>query len=414
MAVRGRNQGVHREYGMINIRKGGQLMKEEMIVRRLGAADYDEALDFLNMVYSMAGRPHDFLRALPRMWARDDAHMGKHIAVIRAGKIRSMLGVYPLPVQICGRKLLFSTVGNVATHPYETGKGYMSLLLDAAMTRLDEIGADASRLSGLRHRYARYGYEPVGLQHFFMLTAHNIRMKRPGAGRGISFRAIGAQDTEILNCADAMRRRLPMAAERGEAEDFYRVLSAWESRPAAAFRAGRMIGYLVPDQTGGTINECIAGDDEETLDMLCAWLTENGLSAVRIPVDSWRAGLIRLMNGLCESVSSGSPCRFYLRNWDRVTDALLALRSSMGSLPSGETVIGIEGWGALHMKVDGVRTSVVRTEEAPEIRLSSAQAAQLLAGPMKPECVCEMPEQLNSLLSAWLPLPLSWCTLDRV
>ena len=73
-------------------------MKEEMIVRRLGAADYDEALDFLNMVYSMAGRPHDFLRALPRMWARDDAHMGKHIAVIRAGKIRSMLGVYPLPV----------------------------------------------------------------------------------------------------------------------------------------------------------------------------------------------------------------------------------------------------------------------------------------------------------------------------
>ena len=389
-------------------------MKEEIIVRRLGAADYDEALDFLNMVYSMAGRPHDFLRALPRMWARDDEHMGRHIAVIRAGKIRSMLGVYPLPVQICGRKLMFSTVGNVATHPYETGKGYMSLLLDAAMKRLDEIGADASRLSGLRHRYARYGYEPIGLQHSFTLTAHNIRMKRPDAGRGITFKPIGAQDTEVMSCAAAMHRGLPMFAERGEAEEFYRVLSAWESRPAAAFRDGRMIGYLAPDQAGGAISECIAGDDEETLDMLCAWLTENGLSAVRVSVDSWRAGLIRLMNGLCESVVSGSPCRFYLRNWDRVTDALLALRSGMTNLPSGEVIVGVEGWGALHMKADGKKTSVVRTEKEPEIRLSPAQAAQLLAGPMKPENVCELPAHLSGLLSAWLPLPLSWCTLDRV
>ncbi len=131
----------------------------------------------------MTNRPHDFLKALPHMWGRDDEHMSKHIAVIREGRIRSILGVYPIPVDICGRPLLFATVGNAATHPYDTGKGYMSLLLNEAMKELDEIGADASRLSGLRQRYARYGYEPVGLHHTFVLTDHNVRSCRPSAPR---------------------------------------------------------------------------------------------------------------------------------------------------------------------------------------------------------------------------------------
>ena len=72
-----------------------------------------------------------------------------------------MLGVYPLPAVVAGRRLLFATVGNVATHPYETGRGYMRRLMDAARARLDEMDADASRLGGLRRRYAPFGYEPV-------------------------------------------------------------------------------------------------------------------------------------------------------------------------------------------------------------------------------------------------------------
>lgn len=389
-------------------------MGNEVYIRRLCAGDYDEALDFLNMVYSMAGRPHDFLRALPRMWARDDEHMGKHIAVIRDGQIRSMLGVYPLPVQICGRRLLFSTVGNVATHPYETGRGYMSLLLDAAMKRLDEIGADASRLSGLRQRYARYGYEPVGLQYTFELTAHNVRARRGAAGSGISFVGMGPKDRALLERAGELQRRGLMFAERGDAQSFYRTLSAWESRASAAMRDGRMIGYLVSDGAGRAISECIAEDEAAAADMLCAWITENALPGVRFSAEAWRSGLTRRLIPLCEGWSSAPPCRFYLRSWDRVTDALLALKRSISPLPDGEAVIGIEGWGALSMTVQGNMTFAGRTDRAPDLCLKPDMAAHLLTGALPPECVCPLPEKKAALLSAWLPLPLTWCTLDRV
>ena len=33
--------------------------------------DADEALDFLNLVFSMASRPHNFKKSLPKIWEGD-------------------------------------------------------------------------------------------------------------------------------------------------------------------------------------------------------------------------------------------------------------------------------------------------------------------------------------------------------
>ena len=392
----------------------GGSVKTDIAVRRLCAADYDEALDFLNLVFSMANRPNDFKKALPRMWARDNGHMGRHLAVIRDGRIRAMLGVYPIPVVIAGRKLLFSTVGNVATHPYETGKGYMTTLLNAAMARLDEIGADASRLGGLRQRYARYGYEPVGLQYTFTLTPRNLRAVSLPLTGGIEFRTIMPDDIQLLDEAAAMQRKGLMYAERGDAADFYRTLIAWENRPVAALLDGRLIGYLAVDKSGQTVSECVAQDDATAFGILCAWLTQEKLPSLGISVPAWQAGLIRRMIPLCEGWSAVSPCRFCIRSWDRVIGALLALKRSLTPLPEGACTIGIRGWGALRLDVCGSDANAFRTDDEPALWLEPAQAAHLLAGTVPPHCVCDVSAGIAPLLAAWLPLPLSWCTLDRV
>ncbi|NLB44112.1 MAG: hypothetical protein GX821_02990, partial [Clostridiaceae bacterium] len=51
-------------------------MSQEETLVRLSADDYDEAIDFLNLVFSQASRPHDFEKMLPRMCVPDDEHMG--------------------------------------------------------------------------------------------------------------------------------------------------------------------------------------------------------------------------------------------------------------------------------------------------------------------------------------------------
>ena len=60
--------------------------------------------------------------------------------------------------------------GNVATHPKFTGKGYFTELFTRIMSELDVIDADAARLGGARQRYARFGYEPCGTLHKFMIN----------------------------------------------------------------------------------------------------------------------------------------------------------------------------------------------------------------------------------------------------
>ena len=48
------------------------------------------------------------------------------------GRIVSLLGVYPLPAVIAGRRVLLGTIGNVASLPSARGKGYMKQLMAAA------------------------------------------------------------------------------------------------------------------------------------------------------------------------------------------------------------------------------------------------------------------------------------------
>ena len=388
-------------------------MTGDLRIRALTARDYDEALDFLNLVFSMAGKPHDFLNVLPRMWARDDEHMAKHLAVIEGGRIRAMLGVYPIPVVIAGRRILFSTVGNVATHPYCRGRGYMSALLDAAMIRLDEIGADAARLGGQRDRYARYGFQPCGQQYAFTVTRKSVRSagRTPG---DFAFRPIGGDDEALLDRVSALHGRNAMRAERGGNPDLYRTLTAWQSRPIAALKGDRAVGYLVSDQPGRDICECAAEDDTTCRDMLIAYLNAAGPDSQTVRVEAWRSGLIRLLEPVSQDMAVYRPSQFFIRRWDRVTEALLALKRTLTPLTPGEAVVGIEGWGNLRLSVGASETAAERTSAPADLTLDAARAAQLLFGAAPAYAACALPGEKARLLNEWLPLPLSWITLDRV
>ena len=146
-------------------------MESVMKIRRLCASDYDELLDMLNYTFGTHyGRDMDFLNEQPNMWVKDDEHLGKHFAVFDNGRLASVVGIYPLPAVIDGTEVLFATTGNVATHPNFTGKGYFNELFTRVMGELDVIDADAARLGGARQRYARFGFEPCGTLHKFMIT----------------------------------------------------------------------------------------------------------------------------------------------------------------------------------------------------------------------------------------------------
>lgn len=381
---------------------------------RLSEKDMPEALDFLNMVYSMAGRPHDFGKVLPAMWLDGEESMRRHLAIRVNGRIAALIGVYPLPAVIAGEKILFATMGNVATHPYLTGRGLMTELLRAGERELDSMGADAARLSGLRQRYGMYGFEPCGVNYEYTLTAHNILRHFGGRfSSGIRFEETGQTDTGLLEYARGLHSGNAFRVIREDAAHFYAAATAWGNRMLTAYRGNIPVGYLSVTKNGMAADEFAAVDDNTVFEMLCAYVRSSGVDAVRITLAPWQAGLCRMLGEIAEGWSTVIPSSFRVRSFEKLVGALMKLKAEYSPMPDGRAVIGIKDHGNIEMMVGNGLPSCRPTDEVAECMLDRREASRLLFGPLPPSAVIELPRSL-SILQAWLPLPLSWDTLDRV
>ena len=219
-----------------------------MEVRKLNENDYDQLLSLLNEVFTVhSGRQADFLNLLPKMWIRDDLHMGYHIGVFEDERLVSTVGCYPLEVVVGDTSLLFATTGNVATLKEYEGRGYFSLLFDKVMDELQAMGVDAARLGGERQRYGKYGYEPAGTVYDVKFTAKN-RIKYYGdVGGDITFTEIFRDDCELLRFCDRVACGSDMYVRRSSDEgyrDVYLALCSKFCRPFVAMQGGKPIGYL--------------------------------------------------------------------------------------------------------------------------------------------------------------------------
>ena len=385
-------------------------------VERLRPCDAPEALDFLNMVFSMARVPHDFSQMLPKMWENDGESMTRHFAIREDGRIRALVGTYPLPVTIAGERLVFSTMGNVATHPHAGGKGYMNRLVQTAMQELRDVGVDAIRLGGLRQRYARFGFEPTGMQYHFSLTAHNLERYYKGTfSSGIRFEPLRSEDTESVAWAKSLHETGRVWVDRLHCAGFYDSLTAWRNQPFLALRDGERVGYLTAGTDKSGVSEFHALSAELEVELLCAWLSQNALQRLSFTVEPWQTALSRLLEPLCEGWSISSPSHFCILHWDRVVNALLRLKAEIAPLLPGSVTLEIKGWGTLRLCVDADGAHCERTGDSADFSFTHAQASRLFFGPLPAVSACDLgTSHTAALLQAWLPLPLSWNTLDRV
>ncbi len=367
---------------------------------KLGKSDYDEALFVLNHVFGGAnGKPMDFEKSLPKMCERTDEAMGKHLAIRKDGRIRAIVGVYPLPLRVLGQDLMFSTVGNVATMPEDTGKGYMSLLLDEAMKELGRIGADASRLCGKRVRYNRYGFEQAGLQYRF--TMNHAGLKTPP----IEFVPIAASDTKRLETALEIHDQCAFHVQRENSGTLYKVLTAWESVPYAALdEHGQMVGYISASPNPHEISEIRVQSPDLLLAVVEAWTALHGYTS--FPIMPHQLQEIRQLSQVCAGVTLSSPNQYKIINWQKVTDAMLKLKASYLELPDFEKVIGIEGYGSILLRCKQQNAECVCTAQPAQLTLSVLDATRYLFGPL--------PSQYTACYDPILPLPLSWALQDRV
>ena len=334
--------------------------------------------------------------------------MSRHFGVRENGKLIAVVGVYPLPVNIAGHELMFSTVGNIGTLQEARGKGCMKALMDAAMQELEHIGADASRLGGLRSRYNRFGYDHSGVTYHFTLTRRNAQ-ENPLKER-FTFRPIGQEDEQAVAFARSCQQQNGVYALRRTHLDFYMSMRAWEHLPYLALNAaGEPVGYVCASPDFRAIAEMGAKPGVSVTDVAASFVLDKDVPSVKFQLSPWDSQAVAAAFDVCESWSLLPASMFKIIHWDRVTAALFDLACTLRPMADGEAKLGIEGWGTLSIAVKDQKAQVVRTEEAADFVLDHRTATQMLFGPLQPAAF-----PAGSALAAWLPLPLGWNGQDRV
>lgn len=381
-------------------------MAEEIV--RLTKDDYDELIPLLNETFARArNREVNFEASLPKMCRRTNESMGKHIGIRVDGRLAAALGVYPLPAQVAGVDLLFSTVGNVATHPDFAGRGYMSVLLNEAMKELEAIGADGSRLGGKRDRYQRYGYDCAG-----WVTAYDLdiaQWPRKKEFKSIHFEEMTREDEGPLEWCRRLNQASLFHVRRDNLDDFFDTMRAWKHTPFAALdENGMLVGYLCASEDHQEIAE-ICYDSQETFEgMIHAWLQES--QKLHICLMPHQIEENRFLTKYSASFAMQVPSQFKICNWEKMVGAFLRLKATYTAFPPAALLIEIEGYGQLLLETEGRMTRCIRGEKLnckPDITVSEQEAHQLFFGPSP---------MLADLLGAGaiLPLPLSWNNQDRV
>lgn len=381
-------------------------MKTELV--QLTESDFQDAMDFLNMVFG-AYQPHDFETLLPAIYRPVDEAMRCLHALRESGRIRAIVGLYPMSWQVGDNVIQVAGIGGVSTHPKFRHAGYMRRLMNHCLQSMRDTGCQLSYLGGQRQRYGYYGYERCGHALRYTFTRANLRHACGDADTGIRF--VPLIDPDQVNRARALHDAQPAHCWR-QPGLFLDHLHNWHARPNAAIDgAGDMVGYVVADASGEHLTEVVAGSDDTAQRLIQAWVAHH--AAATVSLSTLQPQRLQALGQWCDSVSVLPAGNWQVFDWPAVAGALLSARCGTANLLDGRVVIGIEGMGCLRLQVDGCGAQVTRTNATPDIQCDHLTAMRLLFGPVAPSQVTDLPGAAR-LLDQWCPLPLSWSRQDGV
>ena len=381
---------------------------------RLSACDYEDATDFLNMVFSTAHCPMEFRSMIPLIYQPTEEKMRCNFAVRENGKIRAIVGLFPAEMQVGDTVLKLGGIGGVSSHPNDRGRGWMKALMNRVDEEMMADGTDLSWLGGLRQRYQYYGYEKTGILLSYEISDTNIRHHFAGQEPQLHFVPIGEHDQNYLTAARALHDAQPLYCHRAP-EEFYLYCLSENTIPYAALTAeGQFAGYLCARAKSRSITECFPAEGVDAGEMIHSWIAEHHAKEVTVLLAPWQKAAARSLAAIAENWSPIDNDNWKIYHWDRVVGALLHVKARDTILPNGTLSIGIQGYGTLEICIENGTVRCEMTDAEPQIIWDSFTAMRVLFGHAPAIYSAEIPEELQHTVHAWFPLPLSWLVQNHV
>ena len=379
-------------------------------IARLTTADFEEAMDVLNFSFGFK-HPHNFETLLPVLYNPGAEAMNWNWALREKGRIRAIVGVFPLVWRLGDAKLRIAGIGGVSCHPRYRKRGFMGQLMRHCVETMREEGYPLSWLGGQRQRYGYYGYEKCGINYQLSLAPNNVRHVFGDGDIGIKFRPLERQDRTHIQAVIDLHDAQPIRGIRSP-ERFYDALLSWYHKPHIAISLdSHMIGYVVANGNGDRITEILAvNEGEPELSIAAAWVQQHGEATFDLAPSN---RLLPKLAALCGEMSVHSSGNWQVFDWVAVLDALLKAQSTLVPLSDGAVVIEIADYGKVLLEVASGNARSILTNANPALQIDAFTAMRLLFGPLPPSTLLALP-QAAAALEQWCPLPLFWGRQDGV
>ncbi len=381
----------------------------EIYFGRGNASMYDEYMDFINYVFGFNGNERDFKTLLPKLYGPDDDPASSSYVVTEDGHLKAVIGAFDHDLMIGGEYIKTRGIGNVAVHPYARSRGYMKKLMYAALDDMIKDGVVLSVLGGRRQRYNYFSYERIGVKYSFSFNDDNIRH---ALGRernhAITLKSVEKADTELLQAIYALYKAEPLYGIRNEAR-LYDIMTSWKQSVYAGFDGDELLGYCIYGD--GAVSELVMKDYSRAAEFVFALYDKVGRS-IGVKMPPYHTKAIEVLSEKCEAFSIETPKQFSVLNYEKLTGALLKVKSMYSKLPDGELTLCINGYAGrenITITSHNNELSVKATDKTPDYTLDHLDAMRFMFSPM-----CAMREGASDFARLLLPLPLYLFASDAV
>ena len=360
-----------------------------------------EIRDFINMVFSMHSRPHDFGTLLPKLYRENAGSEPQHYLAREDGRIVAAVCAHPFTICCQGITLPCTAIGSVSVHPYARGQGFMRSLMDTAVNDMEQSGIALSVLDGRRHRYAYYGYEPAGHRLEYQITDDNLRHMDASCHRTVlsalplspSLEDFSAHIHEFC----ALQSQRTIYTRRTPAEFAY-IASSWGSTLYRLAADGKTVGYACA--VDGTVRELVLHNESFLYDSLVALLEAMQGTTLTISVAPWDTARITYITPLYDHFCIHSDDKYHIFDFPRVLAFFLAAKAANVSMPNGRFTFAVDQASPTCVSLENREVCITPASET-SVRLTRAQAT---AAFFSPDALFSSP---MPTAPTWFPLPLS-------
>ena len=366
----------------------------DLTYSRAAKEDRQEIIDFANLVFSQAHKPHDFKALLPKTYA--DGIQGTeewHYIAKSKGKIVGLVACRPTPMVYGDRTLDCGFVGTVSVHPYHRGEGHMKALMALMLQEERKKGRDMLMLGGQRQRYGYFGFENGGVCVHICLTASNLRHAAGDLDPArVRFQTVTAEDPDLIRRLKALADSQVIHGVREEA-DFLHIMHSWNSPFEAVWVDGELEGYVM-----GRVQEIVLKHEDTLLLVLKALAAKEGRKEICLSLSPAHARRLAILSPVAEEVSVSASDMLQVFNWPKVVETFLALQARIRPLEDGQKTFLPEGGAAFTVTVHGGVPSVKAEDRPADFRLSPLAMHRLffdVSNLVRP----------TGLPASWSPLP---------